>query len=384
MCCYQSALPAIVKTETVQLEHQVAELTSRGEAVALGRAAFGLFALLSLWKIANAPQKIALPSFLCQSPLAAVLHAGWEPVFCDIDVETGNVSDSEWQRVFDAGVDAVLFVHLFGNVGNAASVADLCRKKGIYFIEDAAQSFGGTLQNKPCGSFGDASLISFGHTKIIDVKHGGMVLTDDGSLADQIRKFTDTYSGFTSDSASVAAKFLEMFYAARNQLGIKPEGAREAFGGLMSIYKPLVLSRWNPAAAEEISAQLTRLESAAEQRNEKSLEYMDLLSDTALVPLRMTAGSVPWRAVFRLPGIDWAEQKALSDAVRLESIDISNWYIPSHWMMARDGSSTAQLGFTESLSQEIFQLWVDDRTSMDRVKKSASVFISKLDKAGYG
>lgn len=368
---------------TLQLEQQAAQLTSRGEAVAVGRAAFGLFALLSLLKRDNAPQKIALPSFLCQSPLAAVLHAGWEPVFCDIDVETGNVSDSEWQSVIDSGVDAVLFVHLFGNVGDAASVADLCRRKRIYFIEDAAQSFGGRLQNKPCGSFGDASIISFGHTKIIDVKHGGMVLTDDESLADEIRKFTDNYSGFTSNTAPVAAQFLEMFYAARNQLGIKPEGAKEAFRGLMSIYKPLVLSRWNPEATEEISAQLTRLYAAVEMRREKNLEYIHLLSDTALVPLRMTPGSVPWRAVFRLPGIDWREQKVVSEAVRCEGVDVSNWYIPSHWMMESEGASMAPFGLTESLSQEIFQLWVDDMTSMDRVKKSAAVFISKLEKAGY-
>lgn len=383
LLCFQQ-VPVMSANNTTKLEHRVAKLTERNEAIAVGRAAWGLFALLSIWKKEKTPQRIALPSFLCQSPLAATLLAGWEPEFCDIDLETGNVSDSEWQRVIDSGVHAVLFVHLFGNVADASGIAEICRVRGIYFIEDAAQSFGGAWKKRPCGSFGDAAIISFGHTKLIDVGHGGMVLTNDSNLANDIRNFEDNYSRYISDTSTVAKQFREMFYAARHRLGSTPDVAREGFKGLVSIYEPLISNRWEPAVAEEIHARLSHLDSAVWERREKNEIYRNMLSDTVLVPLSLSPESVPWRACFRLPGIGWAEQEAISKAVRMEGIDVSNWYIPSHWLMDGIHVPSVRLDSTECLSKEIFQLWVDDSTDKDKVKYAASVLTNKLNEVGYG
>jgi dTDP-4-amino-4,6-dideoxygalactose transaminase len=370
-------------TVTRKLESCVAGLTERNSALAVGRAAWGLYALLSIWKGKNTPQKIALPSFLCQSPLAAVLLAEWVPVFCDIDAETGNVSEAEWIRVVDSGVDAVLFVHLFGNVGNAKYIADICKSREIYFIEDAAQSYGGTWEGRPCGSFGDASIISFGHTKLIDVGHGGMVLASDSRLVNEVRNFRDNCSAYTLEASLKANPFREMFYAARNRLASDPEAAREAFKGLIRIYKPLISTKWNPDVSEELLTRLKHLDLLVKQRAEKNEIYKDLLRDTALVPLNMSPGSVPWRAVFRFPGINWAKQEIISEAVRSEGVDISSWYIPAHWMLEDAVVPDGSLEFTELLSKEVFQLWVDDKTGTDRVKRAASILIMKLNEVGY-
>ena len=59
------------------LESRVSLITDRTYAISLGRAALGLKLLLDAWKIEGKSQKIALPSFLCQSPLAAVLAAAF-------------------------------------------------------------------------------------------------------------------------------------------------------------------------------------------------------------------------------------------------------------------------------------------------------------------
>lgn len=235
---------------TLKLERNIAKLTSRTDAIAVGRAAWGLFALLSIWKTTDKPQKIALPSFLCQSTLAATLLAGWEPEFCDVDLATGNVSNSEWQRVISLGVDAILFVHLFGNIGDATCISETCKTKGIYFIEDAAQSFGGNWKSKPSGTFGNASIISFGYTKLIDVGQGGMVLTNDSGLANAVRNFKD-YCSPMPNALITTKQFKEMFYMARHQLGSFPELAKENFKGLISIYKPLISSIWKPELSEK-------------------------------------------------------------------------------------------------------------------------------------
>ena len=370
-------------TSTNKLQYRVAELTSRSESVAVGRAVWGLFVLLRIWKEENKTQKIALPSLLCQSPLAATLLAGWEPEFCDVDPETGNVSDAEWQRVVDSGVHAVLFVHLFGNVGDAGRIADVCRSKGIYFIEDIAQSFGGTWGTQPCGSFGDAAIVSFGHTKLVDVGHGGMVLTNDSKLANAVRIFSDRYSMPIADTSTDAKQFREMFYAARRQLGSNPEVAKEQFKGLLRIYEPLIPSRWNPEVSETILTLLNRLDSAVSQRREKYQLYQGMMCDTNLVPISMSNGSVPWRAVFRLPGIDWTKQDVISEAVRKEGVDISNWYIPSHWMMVNKIVPTPLLKSTELLSREIFQLWLDDRTDINCIRRNVRIFTKVLKELVY-
>jgi dTDP-4-amino-4,6-dideoxygalactose transaminase len=368
---------------TNKLENRVAELTLRSESVAVGRAAFGLFALLKIWKEENKIQKIALPSLLCQSPLAATLLAGWEPEFCDVDPETGNVSDAEWRRVVDSGVHAVLFVHLFGNVGDAGRIADVCRFKGIYFIEDAAQSFGGTWGTQPCGSFGDASIVSFGHTKLVDVGHGGMVLSNDSKLANAIRIFSEGYSMSVGDTSIIAKQFRELFYAARHKLGSNSEVARETFKGLLHIYQPLIMSRWNPDVSEKILAKLDHINSAVLARREKNNLYKDLMHETKFVPIKMSQGSVPWRAVFRLPGIDWAKQDVISEAVRKEGVDISNWYIPSHWMIVNKTDPPPLLKSTELLSREIFQLWLDDRTEINCIRRNVLIITKVLNEVIY-
>ena len=370
-------------SSTTKLEKRAAELTSRSEAVAVGRAAWGLFTLLRIWKEENKIQKIALPSLLCQSPLAATLLAGWQPEFCDVDPETGNVSNAEWNRVIDLGVHAVLFVHLFGNVGNAGHIADICLSKGIFFIEDAAQSFGGSWGTQPCGSFGDASLISFGHTKPIDVGHGGMVLTNDSKLATAIRIFINTYSMPVSDTSYFANKFREMFYLARRHLVTNPEAGRQRFKGLLLNYEPLIPSRWNPELAEKIFQMMNRLESEVCRRREKDELYKGILCDTNLVPISMSNGSVPWRAVFRLPDIDWVKQNIISEAVRKEGVDISNWYIPAHWMTLTEIVPSLSLGSTELLSKEIFQLWIDDKTDIGCIRRNCRIFKKVLNEVVY-
>jgi hypothetical protein len=185
------------------------------------------------------------------------------------------------------------------------------------------------------------------------------------------------------DTSIPAKQFREMFYAARHKLGSNSEVARESFKGLLHIYQPLIPSRWNPEVSEKILAQLNHLDSAVHARREKYELYKGLMYDTKLVPMNMSHGSVPWRAVFRLPGIDWTKQDAISEAVRKEGIDISNWYIPSHWMIVNKIVPTPLLKSTELLSREIFQLWLDDRTDINCIRRNVRIFTKVLNEVVY-
>ena len=72
---------------------------------------------------------------------------------------------------------------MFGQPGRIREILDL----GIPVIEDIAQAYGATIENQPVGAFGHLTVISFYATKVIGGGEGGMVLTDNQSLSDQIK-----------------------------------------------------------------------------------------------------------------------------------------------------------------------------------------------------
>jgi perosamine synthetase len=78
---------------------------------------------------------------------------------------------------------ALITVHIGGLVSPAtASLVELCRSKGIAFVEDAAQAHGSALDGRFAGTFGVAGAFSFFSTKVMTTGEGGMVITADESL----------------------------------------------------------------------------------------------------------------------------------------------------------------------------------------------------------
>lgn len=370
---------------TSQFEQKLADRFQRPGAVALGRAARGLKLLLRLWRREGRRNRIALPTFLCQSPLAAVVSAGWEPVFCDVDLNTGNVPMAEWLRVLELGVDAVLTVHLFGMPQDCERLALLCRERGVYLIEDAAQALGAAISGRHCGEFGDAALLSFGHTKQLDVGGGGMLLLNDAGLAKEIRKLdAETVAGDVNHDV-IAALFRDQFYAAKAVLPSNPKLAKRQFRGLLDRYFPLLDVVWRPEIAGKVGACLSNVESGAAIRRMKFDRYVDEFGGTSLVPLHVGHGANPWRATFRLPHLDWAKQDVLCNAMRAKGVDVSNWYLPSHWLLGDElsGDQACVLPRSEELSQQIFQFWLDDLTSFERISEITALVRGILKEFDY-
>jgi dTDP-4-amino-4,6-dideoxygalactose transaminase len=83
---------------------------------------------------------------------------------------------------------AILPVHLFGQPADLAPLMELCDRHGLLLIEDCAQSFGATYAGRQTGSFGALGCFSFFPSKNLGCYgDGGMVVTDDDRLAEEIR-----------------------------------------------------------------------------------------------------------------------------------------------------------------------------------------------------
>jgi len=68
-------------------------------------------------------------------------------------------------------------------------IAKFCKEKNIILLEDAAHSFGATLNKKFSGTFGNAGVYSYYSTKAIFAGEGGIVVTDDNNIGNLMKDF---------------------------------------------------------------------------------------------------------------------------------------------------------------------------------------------------
>ncbi len=80
-----------------------------------------------------------------------------------------------------------MVVHTYGLPVDMDLILDVAREHDLAIIEDAAEAHGSLYRGRPCGSFGTISTFSFYANKHVTTGEGGMVLTDDGVLAERAR-----------------------------------------------------------------------------------------------------------------------------------------------------------------------------------------------------
>ena len=117
---------------------------------------------------------------------------GLKPVFVDIHAESQNLDVSLIEEKVNSRTGAVLVTHLFGQPCKMDAIMDIAKRRGIKIIEDCAHVCGSEYKGKKAGSFGDLSYFSFGPGKNLPCFGGGMLVTNDESIA---RKIKDLYEG---------------------------------------------------------------------------------------------------------------------------------------------------------------------------------------------
>lgn len=119
----------------------------------------------------------------------AVIRAGAEPVWVDVDVSGGmDLNAARRALESDPGIRALLPVHLYGHPLDPDGLAELGERFGVEIVEDCAQSAGAKRGGRPTGLAGRVAATSFYPTKNLGAYgDGGALLTNDGSLAERAR-----------------------------------------------------------------------------------------------------------------------------------------------------------------------------------------------------
>jgi len=135
--------------------------------------------------------EVIIPTLTMMATALAVVYTGAKPVLVDSERTTGNLDVNQIERKITARTKAIIPVHLYGHPVDLDPLMELAQKHNLAVVEDAAEVHGAEYRGKKCGTFGKINAFSFYGNKIITTGEGGMVTTDNDSLADKARRFKD-------------------------------------------------------------------------------------------------------------------------------------------------------------------------------------------------
>ncbi|RME37254.1 MAG: DegT/DnrJ/EryC1/StrS family aminotransferase, partial [Planctomycetota bacterium] len=167
-------------------EDAFAAYCGTAHAVACSSGTAALHTVLTAWNLGPGDEVVTTPfSFIASSN--AILMTGAKPVFADIDPRTWNIDPAEVERAITPRTRALLPVDVFGVPAPLDALRDIARSRNLLILEDACEALGSAYQGRRCGSLGDAGVFGFYPNKQITTGEGGMIVTDDESLARRCR-----------------------------------------------------------------------------------------------------------------------------------------------------------------------------------------------------
>lgn len=148
--------------------------------------------------------EVIVPALTMTSTSLAVLHNGSIPVFADVDPKTFVLTAESIEKVITPKTRAVITVSLYGLSPDYDSILDVCRKHGLFLIEDNAECFLGKYKGRLVGEFGDFASFSFQASKHLTTGEGGMLICNDEKYADNARRFSCLgYAGVSAKQGKI-------------------------------------------------------------------------------------------------------------------------------------------------------------------------------------
>ncbi len=141
--------------------------------------------------------EIVVPAMTFAATANAALYLGAKPVFADIDPAVGNIDAKDAASKITKKTKVLVAVDYAGRPAALGECAALAKKHGLVFIEDGAQSLGGSYQGRPLGTQADMTMFSFHPVKSITTAEGGAIVTDSADFYAKLKLFRS--HGITRD-----------------------------------------------------------------------------------------------------------------------------------------------------------------------------------------
>jgi perosamine synthetase len=172
-----------------ELESRMASYIGVKHAMAVNS---GTSSLLATYMAAlERGSEVIVPAFTFVATASAAAIAGMRPVFADIRLDTYELDLEDAANRLSGRTGAIVLVNLYGLSGDVKAFEEFATDHGLKLIIDSAQALGALVDGREAGSYGDASCYSFYPSKNITTGEGGLVATDDDSLAERVKLVKD-------------------------------------------------------------------------------------------------------------------------------------------------------------------------------------------------
>ena len=323
-------------------------------------AANGTTAMYFLFRVLKLQRKkVLFPAISCTSPVNAAIFAGYDVCFVDVREEDYVMNLDKAEKILQAGQIGVMIpTHIYGYLYDREKARFLCDKYGVFLLEDAAQ----TVDINEA----DASVVSFGHTKIFEAGAGGGGLTSNLFLIDKISQekqiFCSKESPLKEDAFDT---YRSRYYTIVKDGSLSEAQCYSKLHELQLDSRQYFISP-DEARGEEIMRRLNQSSSIIEKRIEKALLYEKLL-DKKFVTLPKVDFSA--RAIWRFTFLANHKRDELLETVRQNGIDISSWYLPLNKVYETGDICPV----AEYVSDHVVNLWLDESHNLENIRRDCEV-----------
>lgn len=184
----------ILGKPVTELEEKLASYVGRKHCIGVGNGTDALVLSLRVNNIGHG-DAVFVPDFTYIASASCISLVGATPVFVDIDINTFNICpnalEEAIERVKEEGKltpKSIIAVDLFGLPANFEKINEIAKTHNLLVVEDAAQGFGGRINNNIACSFGDISSTSFFPAKPLGCYgDGGAIFTDSDEIDQRLR-----------------------------------------------------------------------------------------------------------------------------------------------------------------------------------------------------
>lgn len=172
--------------EVRALESEWAAYFGVKHAISVNSATSGLYAAVGACGISPGDEIIVSAYTMSASATAALVY-GAIPIFADIEEEYYCLDPKSIEAKITPRTKAIIIVDIFGQPYDRDAINALAKKHNLYVIEDTAQAPGAMLGKQYAGTLGDIGIYSLNYHKHIHTGEGGIIVTDDDTLAEKLR-----------------------------------------------------------------------------------------------------------------------------------------------------------------------------------------------------
>lgn len=205
--CIDTTFVSSVGKFVDRFENMIKVYTGAKYAIASVNGTAGLHVALKLVGVQPGTEVITQPLTFVAT-CNAIRYCDANPIFVDVDIDTMGLSPNSLQKFIDEyteqrngycfnkktgnKISAVLPMHTFGRPCRIKEIAGICKEFNLALVEDAAESLGSYYQEQHTGTFGEFGVFSFNGNKVITSGGGGMIVTNDPTLAKKAKHITTT------------------------------------------------------------------------------------------------------------------------------------------------------------------------------------------------